>query len=124
MTDARVLIAEDEPVLREIIALELAERGVQTELARDGEEAITLIDRAQPALLLLDLLMPRKDGYAVLRHSVEKGYTFPILILSNLSATEEEGKCLKLGAKEFIVKSHLDSGDLWGHVRKYLGRNV
>ncbi len=117
---ATILVAEDEPFLREIIHMSLVEHGADVELAGNGEEAIEAIDRHQPSLLLLDLLMPKVDGYAVLSHIRKQQYTFPVLILSNLSDPAEREKCQKLGVLDFIVKSNLDEDALWGRVEKFL----
>lgn len=115
-----ILIAEDEPSIRDMMADDLREEGMTVVTANDGEETIRALDRKQPDILLLDLLMPKKDGFDVLTHIKEKGYSFPVLILSNLTEPKDEECCYALGAKEFIVKSHLDSGELWEKVRKYL----
>ena len=100
--------------------MDLREHGVDVELAANGEEAIAALERAKPHLLILDLLMPKVDGYAVLKHVREKKYEFPILVLSNLSDPVEQEKCMRLGAKDVIVKSNLDEDELWGKVEKYL----
>ena len=115
-----ILIAEDEPSIRDMMAEDLREEGQTVETAKDGEEAIAMMDARQPALLLLDVLMPKKDGFDVLLHIREKGYRFPVLVLSNLTEPKDEERCYALGAKAFMVKSQLDSGDLWKKVRKYL----
>lgn len=81
---------------------------------------MALLDKKQSDLLFLDLLMPRKDGFAVLEHMKEKQYSFPVVVLSNLTEPSDEERCFALGAKEYIVKSQLDSGELWERVKKYL----
>jgi len=115
-----ILFVEDDPFLRETIRLSLEEHGVDVQEASDGEEAIDAIERGLPHLLLLDLLMPKKDGYAVLSHIREKAYTFPVVILSNLSDYLDHEKCAKLGAQEYFIKSDMDEEDLWGKIQKYL----
>lgn len=89
-------------------------------VAENGEEAILAMDESQPELLLLDLLMPKKDGYAVLHHVKEKSYPFPVIIMSNLSDELDREKCLSLGAKDFFVKSDMDEDELWPTIQKYL----
>ena len=90
------------------------------QVARDGEEALAAIERRPPDLLLLDLIMPRKDGLAVLQHIRQKGYAFPVVILSNLSGDMDPEKCFALGAKDYLVKSDMDEDELWPRVVKYL----
>lgn len=116
----KILLAEDEPSIRDLMVLDLEEEGAVVQIARDGEEAIAVMDAQQPELLLLDLLMPRKDGFAVLEHVKARGYSFPVIVLSNLTDPADEERCVALGAKEYIVKSQLDSGDLWERVKVYL----
>jgi CheY-like chemotaxis protein len=108
-------------MLRDLITLDLQDQGATVVTATDGEEAMELLKRINPDLVLLDLLMPKKDGYAVLQFLKEQGMGFPAVVISNLSAPEEITKCKELGAKDFIVKSELGSGDLWESVRKFMG---
>jgi len=116
----RILVAEDDVFLGETICLALQENGAEARLARNGEEAVSLLDAEQPDLLLLDLIMPKKDGLHVLRHVRDKGYTFPIIILSNLSSDMDSQKCFSLGAQDYLVKSDMDENDLWPLVLKHL----
>jgi CheY-like chemotaxis protein len=117
-----ILLAEDEAFLRELIHMDIEGKGFEVRLASDGLEAIREIDERQPDLLLLDLLMPRKDGYGVLEHIRAHGYEFPIVIMSNLSDPAEQEKCERLGAKGFIVKSNIDDGELWEAIRPFVRR--
>ena len=115
-----ILIVEDEPFLRDIIQMSLLEHNASVAVASNGAEAIDAIEKNEPALLLLDLLMPRVDGYVVLQHIRDKGYTFPVVVLSNLGDPLEQEKCLNLGVKDFIIKSNLDEDELWNKVSVYL----
>jgi CheY-like chemotaxis protein len=116
----RILVAEDESFLRELIHLDLKDRGFEVRLAADGAQTIDAIEEERPEVLLLDLLMPKVDGYRVLEHIRNKGYDFPVIVLSNLSDPIEQEKCRELGAKGFLVKSNLDEGDIWESVREFL----
>ena len=116
----RILVAEDDAFLAETIQLELQEHGIRAEMARNGEQAIEQIEKALPDLLLLDLLMPKMDGYGVLSHIKEKGYLFPVVILSNLSDDLDKEKCLSLGAKNYFIKSDMDEDELWPMIQEYL----
>ena len=116
----RILVAEDDAFLAETIQLELDSHGVEAVMARNGEIAIEMMETHKPDLLLLDLLMPKKDGYAVLTHIKDKEYRFPVVILSNLSDDIDRGKCLSLGAKDYFIKSDMDEDELWPKIEKYL----
>ena len=115
-----VLVAEDDAFFRETIQLALEEQGLTVITAKHGGEAIETLDRSQPDLLLLDLLMPHTDGFAVLSHIHAKGYKFPVVILSNLSDDIDNEKCFSLGAKDYFIKSDMDEDELWPKIQKHL----
>ena len=115
-----VLVVEDEPTLRRMMALELEEAGQTVLQARDGEEAVASLAQQEPDIVLLDLIMPRMDGYAVLRHMKERGIGCPVVVMSNIADPDEMKKCQSLGAREFLVKSQLDSDQLWPLVSSFL----
>jgi two-component system response regulator VicR len=120
MQDKAVLVVEDDAFLGDTLCLALEEHGVSVRLARDGEEAVAMLDQAQPDLLLLDLVMPKKDGLAVLKHVRERGYAFPVVVLSNLSADMDAQRCQELGVSDYLVKSNIDEDQLWPKLHKYL----
>ncbi len=117
----RVLVAEDEPFLSIIINVELKDRGIEPVKARNGEEAIDEIEKAQPDLLLLDLRMPNVDGFGVLEHIRQKGYDFPVIVFSNISDQVQIDRAKELGVKEYIVKSNIDWDEIGVVVEKYIG---
>ncbi len=116
----RILLAEDEPFLRETIQLELREHGVEVDVVSNGMDAIARLGEQLPDLLILDLLMPKMDGYAVLTHLHERGYDVPVVVLSNLSDEMDQAKCQELGVRTFLVKSDMDEDDLWPTIEPYL----
>lgn len=120
--DHNILIAEDDRFLAETIAASLQDHGKSVTVVLDGEQAIAAMDKQQPDILLLDLLMPKADGHAVLRHCKEKGYTFPVIILSNLSDDVNKESCKEMGAVDYFIKSDMDEDDLWPMVEKSLGK--
>jgi DNA-binding response OmpR family regulator len=115
-----ILLAEDDSFLAETIQLALEEHGMHIVVAENGERAIEEYGKAVPDLILLDLLMPKKDGYAVLHYLKENGATVPVIILSNLSDELDKEKCLALGAKDYFVKSDMDEDELWPKVRQFI----
>ncbi|MDO8648756.1 MAG: response regulator [Candidatus Peregrinibacteria bacterium] len=115
-----ILVAEDDAFFRETIQLALEEHGMTVKTAKHGGEAIDMIEEAQPDLLLLDLLMPHTDGFAVLSHIRSKHYAFPVVILSNLSEDIDNDKCLSLGARDYFVKSAMDEDEIWPMIQQYL----
>jgi len=119
-----VLVAEDEPFLSIIIDVELKERGIQSIKARDGQQAIDEMEKRLPDLLLLDLRMPKVDGFGVLDHIRAKGYDFPVVVFSNISDQVEIDRAKGLGVKEYVVKSNIDWDEIGIVVEKYLGQEV
>ncbi len=115
-----ILLAEDEPFLRETIQLELQEHGAEVAVVSNGMDAIERLEERLPHLLILDLLMPKMDGYDVLTHLREHGYDVPVIVLSNLSDEMDQTKCQELGVRTFLVKSDMDEDDLWPTIERYL----
>ncbi|MDB4977890.1 MAG: OmpR family two-component response regulator [Candidatus Peribacteria bacterium] len=115
-----ILVAEDEPFLRETIQLGLEEHQVHVIVVSNGDDAVAEIQKSPPDLLLLDLLMPKRDGYSVLAFLRQNSFNFPVIILSNLSDELDQSKCIELGAKDYLVKSDMDEDELWPNIQKYL----
>ncbi|MGH2672870.1 MAG: response regulator, partial [Actinomycetota bacterium] len=72
MTGARVLVVDDEPMVREVLARYLEQEGYAVDLAEDGEQALAAYEAATPDLVLLDLMLPRIDGLEVFRRMRER----------------------------------------------------
>jgi CheY-like chemotaxis protein len=115
-----VLVAEDEAFLLSMIRSLLTNHGVRVSTARDGQEAIDSIDKDPPDLLLLDLLMPYVDGYAVLQHRKTKKLKFPVVVCTNLSDKKNIIKCNDFDVNEFLIKSDMDDDQIWNIAEKYL----
>lgn len=118
--EKHVLVAEDEALLLEMIRKILSKHGVRVSTARDGQEAIDVMDKDLPDLLLLDLLMPHVDGFAVLRHRKKKNMKFPVFVCTNLSDKKNIIKCNEFGVSEYLIKSDMDDDQIWTAVEKYL----
>jgi len=116
----KILIAEDEEFIANLYKLNLEEHGVAVEVVPNGQAAIDSLGQSQPDLFLLDLLMPEVDGFQVLKHIQEKGWKFPIVILTNLSQEIDKTQCKKLGAEDFLIKSDLSVEELWEKISVYL----
>ena len=117
---AVVLIAEDDHFIQKMYKHNFEQAGIAFVMAKNGEEAIAAMDTQQPALLLLDLLMPKVDGFRVLEYIEEKGYTFPVIVTSNLSEEVDREKCSRFDIKGYFVKSDMDISELVEMVQKYL----
>lgn len=115
-----ILIIEDEPYLRKTWARHLSRPDRTIRQAKDGREGIKEIDREQPDLVLLDLLMPHVDGFAVLKHIKEKGYEFPVIVVSNVVWNLDREACKNLGVSDYFIKSNIDIPSLVAKVDEYL----
>ncbi|MEI8229745.1 MAG: response regulator [Candidatus Peregrinibacteria bacterium] len=115
-----ILVAEDDTFLMKLMQMAIESHGIRVSSARNGREAIAIIEKDPPDLLLLDLLMPGIDGFGVLQHCKERYMHFPVIICSNLSDTMNRDKCTEFGVNAYLVKSDMDESQLWPVIEKYL----
>lgn len=113
-----VLIAEDEVILSKMYKFNIEQAGFDVVMAANGQEAIDAMDKQRPDVLVLDLLMPKVDGFGVLEHMKSKKYMFPIIVLSNLSQDFDMNKCKELGVSDYFVKSEMDLNNLIEKMKK------
>jgi len=99
----RILLAEDEAVLRDFVSRNLHARGFQVLEASNGLEALALWEREDPHLLILDIMMPRMDGLEVCRR-VREHSAVPIIVLTALDAESDKVAALDLGADDYLTK--------------------
>ena len=102
--DVRVLVVEDERHLAESVARRLHEEGYVVDVTHDGEEASRMGCSKRYHLIILDLLLPGKDGLQVLRELRRNRVTSLVLVLSARSAIEDRVEGLKLGADDYLSK--------------------
>lgn len=100
----RILVAEDHPTLARSIANGLREEGYAVDLTFSGEEAMQWAVVNPYDLLLLDIMLPVKDGYAIVQSVRRRGMTTPVLFLTARDGTEDRVKGLDLGADDYVVK--------------------
>lgn len=117
-----ILLVEDDRFLRRACEVSLRHRGLKVQTAVDGEEALHAIRSEPPALVLLDLLLPKMTGLDVLRalRSDEKTRDVPVLVLSNSSNERDVQEVRTLGVVGYLVKANLSLQDLCDHVAKLL----
>ena len=110
MTDTKfILVVEDDPILKNLLGHTLAGK-YQTLYANDGNEAIALFDQYKPALVLLDLMLPTMDGFAVLeaiRKHEGPEKDVPVVIVSNLGQQKDIERAKALGANDYLVKAEV-----------------
>ncbi len=100
----RVLIAEDEKDLNKIITKKLTDEGYSVDCVFDGEEAIDILSYTDYDVIVLDIMMPKKDGLEVLKELRNKGKDTPVLFLTARDTVEDRVKGLDKGANDYLVK--------------------
>jgi DNA-binding response OmpR family regulator len=117
-----ILLIEDEPALRDIFSTKLRMEGFDVIEAGDGVEGLASAIEKLPSLILLDVVLPIKDGFAVLRDLKDHPRTkqIPVVFLSNLGQDFEVRKGMSLGAKNFLTKANLTPASLIDEIRKIL----
>lgn len=100
----RILLAEDERDLNQIIAQKLTAEGYCVDCCFDGEEAIDFLDCADYDAIVLDIMMPKKDGFAVLHTLRQAGKATPVLFLTAKDAVSDRVKGLDSGANDYLIK--------------------
>ncbi len=114
----RVLIVEDEKPLARALELKLQKAGFETNVAYDGEEAGKLLDANMFDVVILDLVMPKVDGFTVLSKVRARGAKVPVIVASNLGQPEDIDRAKTMGANEYFVKSSTALTDLVEKVQK------
>lgn len=119
----KIVVAEDDAFLIKIYKAKFATLGYDVTIAADGEEAISRIKSEKPSLVLLDLIMPKKNGFEVMTalQADEELKTIPVIVLSNLGQDCDEKKARDLGAVEYIIKSNVKLDEIIETAKKYLG---
>lgn len=99
----KILVADDEASIRRILETRLKMVGYDVVVAEDGEEAVNLFNKTNPDLVVLDVMMPKMDGYGVTRE-IRRTSDVPIIILTALGDVSERITGLELGADDYVIK--------------------
>lgn len=110
----KILVAEDDTYLANAYRVKLTKAGFEVKNAFDGEEAINILQTFAPDLIILDIVIPKKDGFTLLSElkADEKWKNIPVILVSNLGQKEDRDKGMQLGASEFFVKTDFSLNDL------------
>ncbi len=118
----RVMVMEDDPFLRSVYEVKLANEGFEVKIAGNGREGVDAYDSFKPDIILLDLIMPEMDGFAVLEELKKKRkIKTPIVVLSNLGQDEDVAKAKELGAVDFLIKASTQINAVVDKVKTILG---
>ena len=116
----KILLAEDERSISRALKLKLELSGFEIELAANGEEALDILKTKKFDLLLLDIMMPKVDGFSVMEEMKKRKDKTPIIVLSNLSQEEDAKRAENLGAIDFCIKSNSSLAEIIDKIKKFL----
>ena len=105
-----ILVVDDSPSVRRVVSNMLKQNGWVVQMARDGVEALEMITNETPAAVLLDIEMPRMDGYELIStvRAQEQYRTLPLIVLTSRAASKHQQRAMTLGASGYVVKPYQD----------------
>ncbi len=119
----KIAIIEDDPSINQMYRMKFEATGFDVQLASDGERGVALVEAFRPDLILLDLQMPKKNGYETLKEirAHEWGTSIPVIILTNLGEEEAPKELRELDIKSYILKADLTPSQVVERVKDTLG---
>ena len=120
--NARVLVVDDEPMVRDVLSRYLERNGFEVDAVGDGERALAAFDAHRPDLVLLDLMLPRVDGFEVFRRIRAQGDS-PVIMITARGETTDRIVGLEVGADDYISKP-FSPGEVVARVRSVLRRSA
>ena len=126
MTDQKnsILLVEDDTFLANIYKTKFEMEGFKITVASDGEAGLLMAKKKKPDIILLDILLPKMDGFVVLENLKSKDSDvkdIPVILLTNLGQKDDVEKGLALGAVDYLIKAHFKPSETVNKVRKVLG---
>lgn len=120
----KILIIEDDSFISGLYFKKLSNVGYSVDLAYDGEEGLQKIKTFQPDLILLDIQMPKMNGYQVLDRLNKDPQLkeIPVVLLTNLGQSEEIRKGKELGVKSYLIKAHYTPAEIVEKINDLLGQ--
>lgn len=119
---AKILFIEDETALQKTLSAVMEQAGHTVVNAYNGEKGLELAKEAPPDLILLDLILPKMDGFSVLERlkSDDKTKNVPVIVLTNLESVEDVEKVIGLGATTYLVKANYNLDDIAKKINEVL----
>ncbi len=121
-TRKKILIVEDDKLLWNAVYAKLTQSGYDATVCSDGQQAIDMLKQELFDLIFLDLVLPLKDGYAVLTEKAKgNNKDTPVIVVTNLRKPEHLARAKELGARDCYVKSHISINVLMANIMNILG---
>ena len=119
----KILIIEDEELLYNLLQRKLSEEGYEASVAKDGVEGMQMMKEMKPDLILLDIVMPNKNGFEVMdeMQADERLKHIPIIVISNSGQPVEIDKAKESGARDWLIKTEFDPQEVIEKVKKQIG---
>ncbi|MFA7169535.1 MAG: response regulator [Candidatus Paceibacterota bacterium] len=120
----KILIIEDDSYISDMYKIKLESEGFIVNVANDGQKGVEQLNKEKPDLILLDVVMPKMDGFSVLQNIKEdpEVQDIPVIMLTNLGQKDSVEKGLKLGAADYIIKAHFTPLEVVEKVREFLNK--
>lgn len=115
----KIFIIEDEMPMARPLKLKLEKSGFEVKLALNGEEALEILSKENFDFIILDLVIPKINGFRILSEMKIKGINIPIIVLSNLSQLEDIKTAKELGARDYFVKSNVTVANVVEYVKNF-----
>ena len=118
----KILLVEDDPFLLDMYSTKFKEVGFDVSVAQDGEMGLSKAKELMPDLILLDIVLPKKDGFEVLKTLKSDCATakIPVVLLTNLGLDSDVKRGLELGAQSYIIKAHFTPTEVVAKVKEIL----
>jgi DNA-binding response OmpR family regulator len=126
MDPIRVAIVEDDSFLAGMNEQKLTLEKMVPLLAYDGEAGLALVRKEKPDIVLLDIMMPKMDGWEVLQalRAAPETKSIPVIMLTNLGQKEDVDLALKYGANDYLIKAHFNPQEVVDRVRKMVAQHA
>ncbi|MFH0853740.1 MAG: response regulator [bacterium] len=123
---AHVLIVEDDTFLSGMYITKLIMEHFEVELASDGEQALKSLRQRQPDIILLDILLPKKSGFEVLKEIRKSPQTkkIPVILLTNLGEKQDIRRGLDLGADDYLIKAHFLPSEVISKIKSLVEKKI
>ena len=119
----KILFIEDESALQEAVGEFLRQKGYNVLKAMDGETGIRLAESESPDLVLLDLVLPKKEGFEVLKTLKDDDETkdIPVIVLTNLEGVKDLDKAMASGATTYLIKTQYSLEEVFNKIKEIIG---
>ena len=116
----KILVGEDEKPMAKALKLKLTKAGFEVKTVFNGEEVLDAVEKEKFDLILLDIVMPKIDGFGVLTELKKRGIKIPVIVTSNLSQEEDKKRAEELGARDYFIKSNTPIAEIVNYAKRAL----